>query len=85
MYINSFSVKGCDPNENYPNHEGETALHAAAANGHATIVHLLIQVCILVTNYYFIVCSIQFHQKVENLFKVGQMKIIIELFDFVPC
>lgn len=43
MYI-YFAVKGCDPNERFPNHEGETALHAAAANGHATIVHLLIQV-----------------------------------------
>lgn len=43
MYI-YFVVKGCDPNERFASHEGETALHSAAANGHATIVHLLIQV-----------------------------------------
>ncbi|KFM59010.1 Histone-lysine N-methyltransferase EHMT1, partial [Stegodyphus mimosarum] len=34
---------GFDPNYKFPNQERETALHAAAAGGHLTIVHLLIQ------------------------------------------
>ncbi|KAG8192003.1 hypothetical protein JTE90_001738 [Oedothorax gibbosus] len=36
-------AQGVDPNRKFPGHERETALHAAAAAGHTTVVHLLIQ------------------------------------------
>ncbi|KAF8773102.1 Histone-lysine N-methyltransferase EHMT1 like protein [Argiope bruennichi] len=36
-------AQGIDPNLKFDNHEKETALHAAAAAGHTSIVHLLIQ------------------------------------------
>ncbi|XP_054715452.1 histone-lysine N-methyltransferase EHMT1-like [Uloborus diversus] len=36
-------AQGFDPNWKFPEHENETALHAAAAAGHTLVVHLLIQ------------------------------------------
>ncbi|GBM82171.1 Histone-lysine N-methyltransferase EHMT1 [Araneus ventricosus] len=36
-------AQGIDPNLKFDNHEKETALHAAAAAGHTSVVHLLIQ------------------------------------------
>ncbi|XP_015910909.1 histone-lysine N-methyltransferase EHMT2 [Parasteatoda tepidariorum] len=36
-------ARGIDPNLKFSDHEDDTALHAAAANGQTTVVHLLIQ------------------------------------------